>query len=71
LMLCQAFEYETAFRIMLEEGDDIYLLRLMVQTGPCTKSLTTHTAQKLLYRLNKVVRTGVIQNLALEWIDDS
>ena len=35
----KARDYESAYRLMLKEGDDMYLLRLIVQTGPVTKEL--------------------------------
>jgi hypothetical protein len=38
--LVKVHEYKKAYDLMLKEGDDMYLLRLIVQTGPVTKYLT-------------------------------
>ena len=32
-------DYESAYRLILSEGDDMYLLRLVVQTKPMTGRL--------------------------------
>ena len=36
--------YETAYNKVLDMGDDIYLLRLISQTGPVIKDLNPKTA---------------------------
>lgn len=35
----KARDYESAYRLILKEGDDMYLLRLAVHTGPVTKEV--------------------------------
>jgi hypothetical protein len=53
-------------------SDDIYLLRLIVQTGPVLrKGLTDGTAKKVLYRLNRIVRGGIFYKIQIEWLDDA
>ena len=49
----------------------MYLLRLVVQTGPVTKYLEATTAKTVLSRLNKLVRKGVFELMEIEWIDDA
>ena len=49
----------------------MYLLRLLVQTGPITKFLQPETSKQVLSRLNKVVRKGVFELMEVEWIDDA
>lgn len=56
---------------MLTEGDDLYLLRLVVQTGPCSKLLSQDSTRQVLDRLNKIVRRGVFDAVEVEWIDDA
>lgn len=56
---------------MLQEGDDMYLLRLVVQTGPVTKYLDQQSSQAVLSRLNKIVRGGIFDQMEIEWIDDA
>ena len=64
-------DYESAYRLMLKEGDDMYLLRLIVQTGPVTKLLDKSVSRQVMARMNKIVRSGVFEMLEVEWIDDS
>ena len=64
-------QFEDAYRLILTEGDDMYLLRLMVQTRPVMRFLDAKTAKKVLARLNKIVRGGVFERLEIDWIEDS
>ena len=56
---------------MIKEGDDLFLLRMVVQTGPVTKYLDKDTARQVVYKLNKFVRSARFEVLELDWIDDS
>jgi hypothetical protein len=56
---------------MLKEGDDMYLLRLVAQTGPVTRYLEAQSVKEVLNRLNKVVRVGIFESMEIEWIDDA
>ena len=38
-------DFESAYRLIIAEGDDLYLLRLMLQTGPILKFLQAETAE--------------------------
>lgn len=65
-------DYQRAYEMALVQVDDIYLLRLIVQTGPViSRGLTDSTGKQVLSRLNKIVRGGVFYKLQLEWLDDS
>lgn len=67
----KARDYESAYRLILKEGDDMYLLRLVVQTGPVTKQIDKSVSRQVMARLNKIVRQGTFEMLEVEWIDDS
>ena len=49
----------------------MYLLRLVVQTGPVTKQIDKSVSRQVMARLNKIVRQGTFEMLEVEWIDDS
>ena len=56
----------------LEELDDVYLLRLCLQTGPVlSRGLVDSTGKKVMNRLNKIVRGGMLFKLQTEWVNDS
>ena len=71
LQLIKDEDVEAAYRLVLTEGDDIYLLRLMVQTGPCSKRLQPETFAEVLHRLNKVSRVAIIPQMHLQWMEDT
>ena len=52
--------YETAYNKVLEMGDDIYLLRLISQTGPVIKDLNPKTAWKVMKKFNKIIRCNIL-----------
>jgi len=56
---------------MLQEGDDLFLLRMVVQTGPVTKYLEKQTARQVLSKLNKFVRSARFEVLEIDWIDEA
>ena len=64
-------EFAAAYKLMLEQGDDLYLLRMVVQTGPVTKYLEKATARQVLSKLNKFVRSARFEVLEIDWIDES
>lgn len=56
----------------MNESDDIYLLRLIVQTGPViSRGLNEQTSRRVLSRLNKIVRGGIFYKIQLDWLDES
>ena len=64
-------EYQKAYALMLSLGDDMYLLRLVVQTGPVTKFLEPDTSKQVLKQLNRIVRRGIFEQMECEWVDDA
>ena len=62
-------KYEEAYQKTLKESDDIYLLRLIAQTGPVSAKLETPTASTVLSKVNKIVRSGAIQAIQIEWLE--
>jgi len=64
-------EFNQAFKLVLHEGDDIYLLRLLAQTGPVVKFLDDETAYSVVTRVNKIVRSGSLQAMMVEWVEDA
>ena len=53
-------EFDEAYQEALELGDDLYLLRLIAQTGPVVKKLNQRTLRRVLRKLNKIVRGNVL-----------
>mmetsp|Transcript_15004 Transcript_15004/g.14582 ORF Transcript_15004/g.14582 Transcript_15004/m.14582 type:complete len:114 (+) Transcript_15004:884-1225(+) len=64
-------QYEEAYRLVLKEGDDMYLLRLVAQTGPVIKQLDDETSITVMTRINKIVRSGAFQMMEIEWLEDA
>ena len=62
-------KYEEAYQKTLKESDDIYLLRLIASTGPISSKLETETAKNVLSKVNKIVRSGAIQAIQIEWLE--
>ena len=54
----------------LTQADDLYLLRLIVQTGPVSRHLTDMTTKQVLSRLNRIIRGGTFYRIQIEWLDD-
>ena len=68
----QEQDYQTAYDMALNMTDDIYLLRLIIQTGPViSRGLSESTAKRVLSKINKIVRGGTFYKLQLEWLDES
>lgn len=57
--------YQEAYDLALRETDDIYLLRLIMQTGPVINrgGLSETTARLVLQRLNKIIRGGMLYKI--------
>lgn len=63
-------ELEEAYSTVLESGDDIYLIRLMMKTGSCLKKLRRKTAVSLLKRLALIGKSNFLQKMCLNFLDD-
>ncbi len=55
----------------MKEADDLYLLRLMAQTGPVVKQLEDRTAVQVMNRINKILRSGALEQMEIEWIEEA
>ena len=64
-------DYESAFRLVMRDGDDVYFLRLVTQTGPVVRYLEDPTAISVITRINKIVRSGVFEVMEIEWLEDA
>jgi stalled ribosome rescue protein Dom34 len=71
LELAKKKQFEEAYRLCMKEGDDLYLLRLLAQTGPVVKQLEDRTALTVMNRINKIVRSGAFEAIEVEWIEDA
>ena len=64
-------QFEEAYRLTMKEADDLYLLRLVAQTGPVVKQLEDRTAVAVMNRINKIVRSGAFESIETEWIEEA
>ena len=64
-------DFRQAYKLALSQTDDVYLLRLLLQTGPVTRSLDETTNRKVLDRLNRMSRSNPLLRLEIEWLEDS
>jgi len=55
----------------MTEADDLYFLRLLALTGSVVDYLEDQTAQAVINRINKIVRTGAFEAIEVEWIEDA
>ena len=59
----------------MDKGDDIYLLRLIATTetknGTAVPELDAQTSNKVLKKINRIVRRGVFEEKVINWIDES
>ena len=46
--LVKAKDYKQAYKLMLDQGDDLYLLRMVVQTGPVVKKIDKNSVRSVL-----------------------
>eukprot|EP00347_Sterkiella_histriomuscorum_P007209 403349842 len=71
LELVKKRQFEEAYRLTMKEADDIYLIRLVAQTGPVVKQLEDKTAFQVINRINKIIRSGAFEAMEIEWIEDA
>jgi hypothetical protein len=65
-------DYQRAYETALTQADDIYLLRLLAQTGPViNRGLTDVVTKKVLQRINRIVRGGAFYKMQIEWLDEA
>lgn len=63
LILAEKGDFNEAYNEILNNGDDIYLLRLLCLTGPIISKLNPITAKNLIFRINMIARSHQVQNL--------
>ena len=71
LKLLSINKFSEAYRLILQTEDDIYLLRLVMLTGPVLKFLDRDIAKKILVRVNMINRGHQIKNVLIKLIEDS
>jgi hypothetical protein len=68
LELLEAAEYDQAFKLLLDSGDDLYLLRLMYKTGPdCYKVLGENTSLRLFAKVVGIAKSQFMNDLVLDF----
>ena len=60
-----------AYELILNTKDDIYLLRLILLTGPVLHLLNDNLAKKILVRINMINRGRQINNILIQFIEES
>lgn len=68
LELIEEKEYNRAYIKVLEGGDDLYLIRLLLVTGPILNFLKLDVCKKLIMRTNLIFRSHQIEFTLLELI---
>ncbi len=48
--------------------DDLYLLRMMVQTGPACGKVATETSESVIRRANQIVRSNAVPQMLVTWV---
>jgi hypothetical protein len=64
-------ELASAYKLVLESGDDLYLLRLMLKTGVVLEELPKDLGIELMKRLGSVLNSLFLENIGMEWMEDS
>ncbi len=62
---------EEGYRTVLAAEDDLYLLRIMLQTGPVSQKLSVSVTENVLRRTNQIVRENAIPKVLLKWIQQA
>lgn len=60
-----------AYELILNSKDDIYLLRLILLTGPVLHLLNENLAKKILVRINMINRGKQINDILIQFIEES
>lgn len=71
LYLVDKKDYNSAYLKVLENQDDLYLLRLLCITGPVLNFLRLDLCKKLIMRTNMIYRSHQIEYILLELINNS
>ena len=71
LKLLSKNKISEAYQLIIESGDDIYLLRLVCLTGPVLHLLEEELAKNILVRINKINRGKQIQDILVRLVEES
>jgi hypothetical protein len=70
MALVKEKKYEEAYQHVMAKADDMYFIRLLVTTTPKVLSrLQPNTTRTILEKINSIVRTGVFEMMAVDWIE--
>jgi hypothetical protein len=61
---------DQAYSLVLESGDDIYLLRLMLKTGTCLGYLSKPNALRIMKKLSMILNSFFMENLGMIWFSE-
>ena len=64
-------DYNKGYELILNAGDDIYLLRLVCITGPIFTKLNFTLSKRVLMRVNMISRSHQIQSLLIKLINSA
>jgi len=65
-------DYQKAYGSALRDLDDMYLLQLVVQTGPVlSQGLTDGTSKEVLRKLNKLNKASVFYKIQVDWLEEA
>ena len=67
LELLSVDDYNAAYRMILENQDDFYLLRLMTKTGVCWDRLDHNLQSKLKLRIAEIFQSDFLTDLKSQW----
>ena len=65
-------DYQSAYETCLAQLDDVYLLRLVMMTGPVvSRGLSDTIGKQVLHRMNRITRSGMLYKMQVDWLEDS
>lgn len=67
LILLDCQDVDQAYESLLDNEDDIYLLRLMIKTGPCFKEIGEKTSVKLINRVLDLFNSNFIDKTCIDF----
>lgn len=71
LSFLEELDYESAYKSILDYGDDIYLIRLIMITGKCMNKLQQKTAKRLVLKYLQIVKSNFLNRMCLEFYTDT
>ncbi|KAL4460861.1 hypothetical protein ABPG74_016333 [Tetrahymena malaccensis] len=71
LLFYEKNDLNSCYQIVLDEEDDVYLIKLMMLTGPCLKNLEINNSKRLMSRLCMILDSKFLEKIYLEIFDHS